>query len=265
MRQSSALLRPLQIDIIGSRPSKGSIDQNFQSALPGQIVDKAGIKISLHIDSSLDIVQLNYMTNALGIWEITVLTLLREAPMHPYQMQRLLRDRHKDEILVLKRGSLYHAIGRLVLSEFIEIASTGRDGRRPERTTYRITPAGRKELFRALRQIIAIPRRESSEFMAAMSLLVHLTPAEAIPRLEERCRHLENEIAARNAGLAAASAHVLRINLVESEYLVAMLKAELAWVHGLLGEVRAGKLAWDIKEIFKMIRATTRAAAHGRE
>ena len=53
------------------------------------------------------------MKLTLGIWEIAVLGTLRDAPMHPYQMQRLLRHRHKDEILALKRGSLYHAIGRL--------------------------------------------------------------------------------------------------------------------------------------------------------
>ena len=112
---------------------------------------------------------MNYMTTELGIWEIAVLALLREAPMHPYQMQALLRLRHKDEILALKRGSLYHAIGRLVRDELITARSTSRNGRRPERTTYAITAAGRKEFSRVLRSIIAVPRRESSEFMAAMS------------------------------------------------------------------------------------------------
>ncbi len=158
--------------------------------------------------------------------------------MHPYQMQSLLRLRHKDEILALKRGSLYHAIGRLVRDELIAAKSTTRNGRRPERTTYAITAAGRKEFTRVLRQIIAVPRRESSEFMAAMSFLVHLTPAEALPRLDERAQHLENEIALRSAGVAAASARVLRINLVESEYLIAMLKAELAWVRNLISKSR---------------------------
>jgi DNA-binding PadR family transcriptional regulator len=74
---------------------------------------------------------MNYMTPELGIWEIAVLALLREAPMHPYQMQRLLRDRHKDEILALKRGSLYHAIARVLRAGLIEIESTSREGRRP--------------------------------------------------------------------------------------------------------------------------------------
>ena len=208
---------------------------------------------------------MNYMTNELGIWEIAVLALLREAPMHPYQMQNLLRLRHKDEILALKRGSLYHAIGRLVRVELITAKSTSRNGRRPERTTYAITVAGRKEFTRVLRQIIAVPRRESSEFMAAMSFLVHLTPDEALPRLEERAHHLESEIALRSAGVSAASAHVLRINLVESEYLIAMLKAELGWVRSLISEISAGDLVWDLKNVLKGAHAAAKAAAHSEE
>ena len=205
------------------------------------------------------------MTTELGIWEIAVLALLRETPMHPYQMQSLLRMRHKEEILALKRGSLYHAIGRLAKADLIAAKSTSRNGRRPERTTYSITAAGRKEFIRVLRQIIAVPRRESSEFMAAMSFLVHLTPAEAVPRLEERAHRLESEIALRSAGVAAASAHVLRINLVESEYLVAILKAELAWVRSLIAEISSTKLSWDLKSILKGARASTLSAARPEE
>ena len=205
------------------------------------------------------------MTTELGIWEIAVLALLREGPMHPYQMQSLLSLRHKDEILALKRGSLYHAIGRLVRDELIAAKSTTRNGRRPERTTYAITTTGRKEFTRVLRHIIAVPRRESSEFMAAMSFLVHLMPAEALPRLEERAHHLENEIALRSAGVSAASTHVLRINLIESEYLIAMLKAELAWVLNLISEISSGNLAWDLKNVLKDARAIALKAARPEE
>lgn len=185
--------------------------------------------------------------------------------MHPYQMQSLLRLRHKDEILALKRGSLYHAIGRLVRDGLIQAASTSREGRRPERTTYSITPVGRKEFTRVLRQIIAVPRRESSEFMAAMSFLVHLTPGEAMPRLEERAAVLEKQIASRSAEVSAAVEYVLRINLVESEYLIAMLKAECAWVRGLINEISTGTLAWDPKSVLKNARAARLVSARPKD
>ncbi|MGA7343012.1 MAG: PadR family transcriptional regulator [Terracidiphilus sp.] len=196
----------------------------------------------------------------LGIWEIAVLATLREAPMHPYQMQRLLHERHKDEILVLKRGSLYHAIGRLERAGLIEAVATGRDGRRPERTTYRITGAGREQFMDALRKMVSTPRRESAEFMAAMSYLVHLAPEEAAPHLEERVRLLDEEIDRVEAGMRAASAWVLRINLIESEYLLAMLRAERDWARSLAADVREGRLAWNLDRIYAEIKANTEAA-----
>jgi DNA-binding PadR family transcriptional regulator len=200
-----------------------------------------------------------------GIWELAVLTLLRESPMHPYQMQRLLRDRHKDEILALKRGSLYHAIARLVRWNWIDAVGTDRTGRRPERTTYRITPSGLDRLQATLRNLVAQPRRESSEFMAAMSFLVHLTPEEAVPHLEQRAQRLAAEIERVNARLQSASAHVDRIHLVESEYLLAMLTAELQWVRALTEEVRRGALNWDLHRILAEVRPQVEAAGRVKE
>jgi DNA-binding PadR family transcriptional regulator len=207
---------------------------------------------------------MNHMAQKLGIWEISLLALLREAPMHPYQMQRLLRLRHKDEILVLRRGSLYHAIARLMRTGLIVVEKTEREGKRPERTTYRITPAGLTAFLKELRKIVATPRRESSEFMAAMSFLVHLNPKESCRYLEERAQTLEMEIRQRTSGIRAASTHVARINLIESEFLLAMLKAELAWVAKLKNEIRSGKLSWNLKAILLDAAASRKAAGNRR-
>ena len=208
---------------------------------------------------------MNYMSFEPGNWEIAVLALLREAPMHPYQMQRLLHMRHKDEIMALKRGSLYHAIRRLAENELIEVEQTGREGRRPERTTYRITPAGISAFLDVLRKIVATPRRESSECMAAMGFLVHLDPGEACQLLEERDRNLKVEIDDIAARLADAVAHAGRINLIESEYLLAMLRAERAWVRALQAEIREGKLTWNLKAILRAAAASRKAASQRRK
>ncbi len=196
-----------------------------------------------------------------NLWEVAVLALLREAPMHPYQMQRLLHDRHKDELLVLKRGSLYHAINRLVKEELIKAVSSERDGRRPERTTYRITPEGRRELTRVLRRMVGVPRHESSEFMAAMSFLIFLDQEDAVARLQERAKGLEQNVQAIETGMKAASDYVERINLIESEYLLAMRKAELTWVRELIVELRSGALTWDLNKIIREVRNLRKAAA----
>lgn len=200
----------------------------------------------------------------LGIWEIAVLALLRESPMHPYQMRRLLRMRHKDEILALKSGSLYHAIRRLQQTGLIEVETTGRSGRRPERTTYRITAAGVEALANTLRRMTSVPRRESSEFMAAMSFLVHLPAAAAAAYLEERCGRLAAEIETYAGALAGASTRVTRIHLIETEYLVAMQRAEYQWVRALISDIGSGVLTWDFDEIVSGV-GPERDAASGRK
>ena len=137
----------------------------------------------------------------------------------------------------------------------IDVETISREGKRPERTTYRISPAGVDAFLNTLREIVATLHRESSEFMAAVSFLVHMDPKEAVRRLKVRTEKLEAEIAQRAAGLAAASLHVLRINLIESEYLLAMLKAELVWVRRLEEEIRKGKLTWSLRAILRQSQA----------
>ncbi len=194
------------------------------------------------------------MAHYISLWEVAVLALLREAPMHPYEMQRLLRERHKAELLVLKGGSVYNAIGRLVRSGLIEAAGTGRNGLRPERTTYRITSEGRETFMRVLEEMVGRPRRESSEFTTALSFLVHMAPDDAIPKLEERARVLEEEIRETTTTLKSVLARVQRINLIESEYDLAMRRAELKWVRGLIGELQSGTLSWDTEAILRAAR-----------
>lgn len=199
-----------------------------------------------------------------SLWELAVLCLLREEPMHPYEMQRLLRDRHKDDILDLRRGSLYHAIDRLLRARLIEVVGVSREGRRPERTTYRLTPAGRKELLRWLRQRIANPPgREPSEFMGSLSFLVHLAPGDAALHLEARARALEGQIEELASVLTRIAPRVGRVNLIESEYLLAMRRAELVWCRELLPQLRSGRFGWDLQGILRQVRAARRKGRPG--
>ena len=185
--------------------------------------------------------------------------------MHPYQMQRLLHLRHKDDILALRRGSLYHAIRRLAANGLIDVENTGREGRRPERTTYRITPAGVTAFLDSLRKNVATTRREPSECMVAMSFLAHLDPAEASKLLAGRANRLALEIENFSARLTGVKAFVDRINLIESEYQLAMMKAERAWLQSLEEEIRSGSLTWDLDAILAAAAASREAAARNRE
>ena len=196
-----------------------------------------------------------------GLWDLAVLCLLRERPMHPYEMQRLLLERHWDEVLVLKRGSLYHAIKRLLRSRLIHATGVSREGRRPERTTYRITTGGEGELVRWLREMVSVPVREPSVFMASVNFLIHLTPSDAVAQLENRAQRLEQEVSTTEPVMKRLATFVPPFLLLEGDYLLWMRKAELQWVRSLLDELRSGRLTWDLKQIFQDIEAARQAAA----
>ena len=194
-----------------------------------------------------------------SLWELAVLAMLHEGAMHPYEMQRLLRERHKDELLVLKRGSLYHAIDRLLRTQLIDAVDIGRNGRRPERTTYQINGAGEQALTDWLRRMVSVPQRETSEFLAALSFLVYLTPEEALALLELRFQSLLSEIKTLGDAIDSLVERVGRINLIETEYLIAMRRAELEWIRSLMTDLKAGRFTWDLQEIIETIRAAKRA------
>ncbi len=196
-----------------------------------------------------------------NLWALTVLCLLRQGPMHPYEMQRLIRERKKDVFLDLKRGSLYHAIARLERAGLIEAVATTREGRRPERTVYRLTGDGNRDLLTWLRELLAQPVHEPSQFFAAVSFLPHLEPKDVAEQLTARAARLEAEIAGLDAALRELVPRIGRLVMVETEYLRAMRQAELTWVKALLKDIRAGKLAWSPEAIFAAFAAAGGAKA----
>src|SRR3954465_12453202 len=175
--------------------------------------------------------------------ELTVLQLLHEGPTHPYEMQRVVRERRIDLLVPVRRGTLYHAVERLEKRGLIETVETTREGRRPERTVYRITEAGVDALVDRLRGLLATPRREYPPLTQALSFISRLDPADAAAQLHLRTGWLEAEVGAFRAFLANA-AHAPRHWIVEEEYVLALLEAELQWVRSLTDDVRAGRVTW---------------------
>jgi DNA-binding PadR family transcriptional regulator len=189
-----------------------------------------------------------------GLWELSVLSVLRERAMHPYEIQRLLRLRHKDEFLQLKKGSLYHAIRRLEEAGLIAEKETTREGARPEKTSYAITPEGEATFGGWLKKLISTPQPEAASFAAALSFLVYLPPAEAIVALENRVHRLEQKIEEFDQTVALVTRKIGRIFIIEREYARAVARAELTWTLGLIEAIRAKKLTWDIEAILGELR-----------
>ncbi|MFI0420226.1 PadR family transcriptional regulator [Spongiactinospora sp. 9N601] len=175
---------------------------------------------------------------------LTVLALLSVKPSHPYELHRFIIDTHKDFVRGLPR-SLYHAVDRLAEGELIVPVETIREGRRPERTVYRITSEGQAELSTRLRRLLEQPHDDMRTLTAAVSLMGALHPEDAEHALRTRTGALEGAVAGLDAHLAAQEASGLpRILLLELECERALRAAELAWVHDVLTRIRSGDLSW---------------------
>lgn len=176
-----------------------------------------------------------------NIMALALLALLMPGqPMHPYQMASVLRRTGKENDMKIKWGSLYTVIQNLEKHRYIEAVSSHREGRRPERTLYGITDAGRAELRDWLRELVAEPEPEFPRFEAALSVLGVLPPDEVLELLQARQEALAGQIDRDRAGLAAEQ--VPRIFLIEAEYALAMKEAEAAWVQGIRRELETGAL-----------------------
>src|SRR5215469_14051027 len=100
---------------------------------------------------------------------LALLSLLAEQPMYPYEMAQTLKLRGKDTTIKINWGSLYTVVQNLEKHGLIEVDSTEREGRQPERTTYRMTEAGKAELTDWMRELLSVPGAETSGFAAALS------------------------------------------------------------------------------------------------
>ena len=183
---------------------------------------------------------------------MVLLALLIEAPMHPYRMQQMIKERGQDQLVnVAQRNSVYQALDRLVRDGLVRPAGTTRDSGRPERTVYEITDDGAATMRRWLIDMLPTPAREFPEFPAALAFVAILAPAEVRELLGRRIAALEDKLAAITG---QAPPGLPRLFLIEDESRAAMLTAELTWLTGVVADLAEGRLTWD-EELIRQTQA----------
>lgn len=175
---------------------------------------------------------------------VMLLALLREASMHPYEMKRLLRERREDRLVPVTTGAVYHSVGRLEEQGLIAPEGSDREGNRPERTIYAITPAGDEAVTEWVRRELAGAGREV-DFRVALAEAHNLDYDEAIALLAKRRDALAEDLAFYELLLRTAGERgVEEMFLLESARRRHLLAAELDWIDDLLDRMRAGDVRW---------------------
>jgi len=179
---------------------------------------------------------------------LIVLWQLFNEPMHVYRMQKLFEAEGKDRIVnVRSRASLYQTIERLQRLGLVEVSETIRQEGYPDRVVYAITEAGRDAAREWLREMLSDTSGQ------------YLPVEEARAQLELRAERIAEQLAETERGLAAAPPTLPRLFLLEEEYRKTMLQAELDWLHGVIEDLKAGRLAWSeewLRELFEAFLPT---------
>jgi DNA-binding PadR family transcriptional regulator len=186
---------------------------------------------------------------------LVVLWLLWDGPKHVYRMQKLIEQQGKDRVVnVRSRASLYQAIDRLRRLGLVEVHETVRTESHPDRIVYALTDAGRDAAREWLREMLRTTGGEFPDFIAAVSILFGLAPDDAREQLELRADRLAAELDDAEAQLRD-NPSLPRLFLLEEEYRRDLLQAELAWLRGVIDDLRAQRLTWSEEWLREMAAA----------
>lgn len=184
-------------------------------------------------------------TGRLSPLGISVLALLTEGPLHPYEMYQTMMSRHEHMIVKIKPGTLYHTVDRLTERELLEISGTDRAGNRPERTTYAITELGLQQLESNVVALLGTPVNEYPRFPQAVAE-AHNVPREiVIDQLRSRLDRLQ----LRLEEFAQGRRELERKNVTERywldvDYLETMCRAEMRWLDSLVARLQNREIDW---------------------
>ncbi len=203
---------------------------------------------------------------------LAVLALLFERPMHPYEMASTLKERHKEQSIKLRYGSLYTVIEQMLARGLIAAKETSRAGKRPERTVFTLTSPGLDELRDWMRELLRDPAKEYPQFEGALALLPVLPPDEAVALLRQRALLLNgmvwqlegqlHELAQQDVSALTANQQLPAplagkkfppLFTVENEYRLALIKAELAFVNELVR--RIAEDGWGPVDLWRELQA----------
>ena len=179
------------------------------------------------------------ITNA-SAKELFVLGRLLSRPTHGHEIMRTLAASRSDLWVELSEKHVYYVLNKLEREGLVAV-EVQRDGARPARKVFSITPVGRSEFARLMTAESLVESMAYSEFDVVFGMLAYtdaLTPAEKSAVLTRRAEHLRSLIAETVAARAAAQddgAPGLPARIFDK--LERVTQAELDWLGEVLEDV----------------------------
>lgn len=164
--------------------------------------------------------------------KLLLLGLLRQNKMYGYQINEMI-EAHIGNSIRLTKPTTYRILHSMAEDGWVAFREE-KEGNRPPRRVYEITPEGEMQFQEYLKQCLG--EYQPTENISAISLafIDTLPPNETIPLLEKRQAAIEYTLQSRFESEATQSNYEI---IVENQIL--HLSAELEWLKDVIGRLRA--------------------------
>src|SRR5919198_2209008 len=160
---------------------------------------------------------------------LLILWLLSEQSLHGYRIKKILDDESLGFWFPIEFGSIYAVLRSLVKAGYVETAAVEQEGRRPQRTRYAITPAGRRHFAELLERAWRELPSPADPFALALAARSDLADERRVPELlGERVEALRERLSALDRIERSAPAREM------ADRQRALTQAELEWAQDLL-------------------------------
>ena len=173
--------------------------------------------------------------------EMAVLGLLKERPMHGYQLSRELTD-SLGGLWRVSYGSLYPTLRRLERDGAIESQAGDERGARRKKV-YRITPAGEAMFLDLLQETPVDTQSEDARFRMRLAFFRYLPPETRLRLLERRRQALQRRLSTISEALRSQRGATDDYGHALIEHNRAATESDITWLDGLIAAERRKSLA----------------------
>jgi len=164
--------------------------------------------------------------------ELLLLGLLKREQMHGYQLHEFI-DSYMQTCVDIKKPTAYYLLDKMERQGLI-MRTEEKEGRRPTRRVYSMTQAGEEHFQSLLRRNLAAYQQNLYPNNTGFVFLEELPRGEAISLLLDRQSLIEAKLEEAQAAPPHAGSMQYMIN-----HQVAMLKAELIWLEGVIDHLQS--------------------------
>ena len=173
--------------------------------------------------------------------ELAVLGLLKEQPMHGYQLSRELSD-SLGGLWRVSYGSLYPTLRRLERDGAIESQAGDERGARRKKV-YRITHAGEETFLQLLQENPVDTQAEDARFRMRLAFFRYLPPETRIRLLERRRQALQRRLSTISEALRSGRGAPDDYGHALIEHSRHATESDITWLDGLIAAEHRKSLA----------------------